>query len=127
MKKVSLSLVERVVSQLGMPDGSPEQGTGTSAKQEPSSFEEKKPRKKLYRNMEEKTIAGVCSGLAIHLDLDTALVKIVMLVAFLAGSFGFWIYVILWIAVPKAITPAQKCEMYGLPVTAGNMARFTTK
>ena len=124
---VSLSLVEKVVSQLGMPDGSSEPDSGASAGQAPAPPDEKKTRKKLYRNMEEKTIAGVCSGLAIYLDLDTALVKIVMLVAFLMGSFGFWIYVILWIAVPKAVTPAQKCEMYGLSVTAGNMARFSTK
>ena len=124
---VSLSLVEKVVSQLGMPDGSSEPDSGASAGQAPAPPDEKKTRKKLYRNMEEKTIAGVCSGLAIYLDLDTALVKTVMLVAFLMGSFGFWIYVILWIAVPKAVTPAQKCEMYGLSVTAGNMARFSTK
>ena len=36
----------------------------------------------------------------------------------------FWIYVICWIAIPKALTATQKCEMYGLPVTAENLARF---
>ena len=49
-----------------------------------------------------------------------------MLVALLAGSVGFWLYVILWIAVPKALTPAQKCELRGLAPTAGNLAKFTT-
>ena len=48
-----------------------------------------------------------------------------MLVALVAGSAGFWIYIICWIAIPKAVTASQKCEMYGLPVTAENLARFS--
>jgi hypothetical protein len=45
-----------------------------------------------------------------------------MLVALLAGTSGFWIYLVLWIAIPKAVTPAQQCEMRGIPATAENMA-----
>ena len=48
-----------------------------------------------------------------------------MLVALLAGTSGFWIYLVLWIAIPKALTQAQQCEMRGIPATAENMARFT--
>ena len=58
--------------------------------------------------------------------IDTALVRIIMLVALIMGSAGFWIYVILWIAVPQAITPAQKCELRGLAPTAENLSKFTT-
>lgn len=125
---VNLALVERVVSQLGMPDGSAEPDSGQgSTKANKAYSSETAPKKKLYRNMEDKTIAGICSGLAIYLDLDPAIVKIAMLVILLMASAGFWIYIILWFAVPKAETPAQKCEMYGLPVNAENMARFSTK
>ena len=131
---VNLSMVEKVVSQLGMPDGTPEPDSGNPSEPSDSTkasasgeSKDNKPKKKLYRNVDEKTIAGICSGLSIYLDVDTAIVKIVMLVALLAGSAGFWIYMILWFAVPKAVTPAQKCEMYGLPVNAENMARFSTK
>jgi phage shock protein PspC (stress-responsive transcriptional regulator) len=127
---VNLALVEKVVSQLGMPDGSAEPDAGnassSSCAKTSSASSEDKPKKKLYRDMEGKTIAGICSGLAIYLDLDPAIVKIVMLVVLLMASAGLWIYIILWFAVPKAETPAQKCEMYGLPVTAENMARFSS-
>ncbi|MBR6417026.1 MAG: PspC domain-containing protein [Bacteroidales bacterium] len=130
---VNLALVEKVVSQLGMPDGSTEPDTGSSSSSSSSSSsgsyapkDGDMPKKKLYRNVDDKTIAGICSGLAIYLDLDPAIVKIVMLVVLLMASAGFWIYIILWFAVPKAVTPAQKCEMYGLPVTAENMARFSS-
>jgi hypothetical protein len=48
-----------------------------------------------------------------------------MLVALLAGTSGFWIYLILWIAVPKAETAAQKCELRGMAPTAENLAKFS--
>ena len=114
---VDLELVERVISQLGMPDGS-----STTAKPD---FDPKAIRR-LYRDTDDVRIAGVCSGLALYFGIDTALMRIIMLVALIAGSAGFWIYLILWIAVPKATTPAQKCELRGLAPTASNMARFSS-
>jgi len=119
---VKLPLVERVTRQLGMPDGSTEQDTraGNSS----SATYEMPASKKLYRDYDNRRIAGVCSGLSVYLDIDVALTRVLMLVAFICGSVGFWIYLICWIAVPEALTPAQKCEMHGLPVTAENLARF---
>ncbi|MBR4808766.1 MAG: PspC domain-containing protein [Bacteroidales bacterium] len=114
---VDLDLVEKVISQLGMPDGS----STSAAPEEPA-----KAVRKLYRDTDDVRIAGICSGLALYFGIDTALVRIIMLVALIAGSVGFWLYVILWIAVPKAITPAQKCELRGLAPTASNMAKFST-
>ncbi len=122
---VKLDLVERVTRQLGMPDGSPEGpgGTAGSTDRGTSPFSSNYP-KRLYRDVENRRIAGVCAGISAYLDIDVVVTRILMLVAFLFGTVGFWIYVICWIAVPEAITPAQKCEMHGLPITAENMARF---
>lgn len=114
---VDAQLVEKVISQLGMPDGSPMPGMDA-----PSS-EEKVPRR-LYRDPDDRRIAGVCSGLAAYFSVDVVLIRVLMLVALVAGSAGFWIYVILWIAVPKALTSAQKCELRGLAPTAENLAKF---
>ena len=117
---VTLEMVEKVVSTLGMPDGSAETGYAYSG-----AFPEDKVPKKLYRDMEGKGVAGVCSGLAYYFDIDVTIIRIIMLVALVAGTSGFWIYLVLWIAIPKALTPAQQCEMRGIPATAENMARFT--
>ncbi len=116
---VSLPIVEKIIAQLGMPDGSAEtSGQGAD--------EGRKPMRKIYRDVDNKAIAGVCSGLALYFDVDVVLVRVAMLIALVAWSAGFWIYLILWIAVPKAVTPAQKCEMNGEPVTAGNMAKYSS-
>ena len=116
---VTLEVVEQVAGTLGMPDGSAENGSTYT------SDSGKMPRK-LYRDPDGKRIAGVCSGLALYLDVDVTLIRVFMLAALICGSAGFWIYVILWIAVPVAETPAQKCELRGLPATAENMSRFST-
>lgn len=48
-----------------------------------------------------KVIGGVCSGLAEFFGLDVALVRIAFVIAFLFASFGFWLYIILWIVLPE--------------------------
>ena len=118
---VKIDLVDRVTRQLGMPDGAPE---SPDAAPSPAGTDDAPVRKKVYRDDDNRRIAGVCSGLAIYLDIDVVLTRVLMLVALVAGLAGFWIYVICWIAIPKALTPTQKCEMYGLPVTAENLAKF---
>jgi phage shock protein PspC (stress-responsive transcriptional regulator) len=115
---VTKELVDKVAATLGMPDGAAESGA-YATQQDPLP----RPRK-LYRDPDEKVVAGVCSGLGHYLDIDLTVLRILFLVAFILGSAGFWIYVILWIAVPKADTPAKKCEMYQMPATAENMSRF---
>ncbi len=119
---VGIELVERVTRQLGMPDGAPEHPSGEAAPAGEGT--EEHVGKKIYRDEDNKRIAGVCAGLAVYLDIDVVLTRVLMLVALVAGSAGFWIYVICWIAIPKAETATQKCEMHGLPVTAENLARF---
>jgi len=116
---VTLEMAQKVASALGMPDGSAEGGFSSAGTTTEVPFS-----RRLYRDVDNKSVAGVCSGLAYHFDLDVTLIRILMLVALIFGSAGFWIYVILWIAVPKADTPAKKCEMRGIPPTAENMSAF---
>ena len=56
--------------------------------------------RKLSRNSMNKVIGGVCSGLADFFGLDVALVRIAFVIAFMFASFGFWLYIILWIGLP---------------------------
>ena len=57
--------------------------------------------RKLSRNSMNKVIGGVCSGLAEFFGLDVALVRIAFVIAFMFASFGFWLYIILWIVLPE--------------------------
>ena len=120
---VTIDMVDRVTGQLGMPDGTPENPAAAEATPDSDA----PVKKKIYRDYDNRRIAGVCAGLATYLDIDVVLARVLMLVAVLAGTAGFWAYVICWIAIPKAVTATQKCEMNGVPVTAENLAKFAAK
>ena len=47
-------------------------------------------------------IAGVCAGLAEFFGLDTSLVRIATLLLIFFGGLSLWVYIILWLIVPKA-------------------------
>ena len=129
-RTVNIDLVQKITEQLGMPDGvkEPEETAGDGASGSNDKADNTTPpKKKMYRDIDEKAIGGVCSGLAAYFDIDVVLVRLIAVAALIMGTAGFWIYIILMIVIPKAETPVQKCEMYGLPMTAENLARFSTK
>lgn len=47
-------------------------------------------------------IAGVCGGLAQFFGLDVSLVRIATLILILFGGLSLWVYLILWLIIPKA-------------------------
>ncbi|HUQ64833.1 MAG TPA: PspC domain-containing protein [Flavitalea sp.] len=61
-------------------------------------------RQRLYRNADDKIIAGVCSGLANYLGIDPVIMRIVFVV--FVGVL-FWVYILLWIIVPSKSVEAN--------------------
>ena len=56
--------------------------------------------KRLYR-VRGGIIAGVCGGLAEFFGLDASLIRIATLILILFGGLSLWVYIILWLIVPK--------------------------
>lgn len=57
--------------------------------------------KRLYR-VRDGILAGVCGGLAEFFGLDASLIRIATLILILFGGLSIWVYIILWLIVPKA-------------------------
>jgi phage shock protein PspC (stress-responsive transcriptional regulator) len=70
-------------------------------------------KKRMYRNPDDKIIGGVCSGLGAYLDTDPVLFRILFVLFTAFFGVGFFIYIVLWIALPDANTEAKKREMFG--------------
>jgi len=91
-------------------------------------------RKKLYRDTDNKLIAGVCSGLAKYFGVPVWIPRVLFLIPFLSLAFkwGHWggfsfpdflsfsfspgsflVYIILWLVLPEATTTSEKLEMKG--------------
>ena len=61
-------------------------------------FERKRGR--LYRDNSDKILGGVASGIANYLDIDPAVIRILMLLFVFTAGFGILLYIILWIVLP---------------------------
>ena len=57
--------------------------------------------KKLYRNTENKMLAGVCSGIADYFDIAPTLVRLGWVLFSLLGGSGLLAYIIAAIIIPE--------------------------
>ena len=57
--------------------------------------------KRLRRSRTDRSIAGVCGGLANHLGVDATILRIVTLCLMLFGGMSLWVYIIMWILIPE--------------------------
>ncbi|MFM2231099.1 MAG: hypothetical protein RL607_2357 [Bacteroidota bacterium] len=80
-------------------------------------------RRKLYRDEDRGVIGGVCTGLGHYFGIDSFWFKLVFLILAIGFGTGFLAYLILWIAMPKAVTTSEKLEMTGEPVTITNIEK----
>ncbi len=59
---------------------------------------------RLYRSVRDRKIAGVAGGIAEYLEIDSAIVRLIWLLAILFGGAGFLAYLIAWIVIPEEKT-----------------------
>ena len=101
--------------------GTPEQfddATGEGAQQQQQKDDAfdftPRPRKRLYRDPDNKVLSGVCSGLGAYFNVDPVIFRIIFALLAIGGfGSGVLVYFILWIATPSADTAAEKLEMRG--------------
>jgi phage shock protein PspC (stress-responsive transcriptional regulator) len=71
--------------------------------------------KKLYRDMDERVIAGVCAGIGHYVNIEAKWIRLIALLTVLLGGSGVLVYALLWIIMPKAKSRIEKMEMKGEP------------
>lgn len=71
--------------------------------------------KKLYRDMDDRVVAGVCAGIAHFVNADPKWIRLATLLISFVGGFGILVYALLWIIMPKAKSRVEKMEMKGEP------------
>lgn len=114
--------VDEVIGVMGQPeDYRLDDEEGQTA---PEPFYPYTKSKKLYRDKDRGTIAGVCTGLGHYFGIEAVWIKIFFLLLLIIGfGTGLLAYIILWIAMPKAVTTSEKLEMTGEPVTISNIEK----
>ncbi len=90
-----------------------------------STCDESQPRKRLYRNLNNKVLGGVLGGLATYLGWDANIMRLLYVV--LCCVTYVWpltlIYLIAWMVIPAANNPRRVLEMQGNPVTVDTIGQ----
>lgn len=112
--------VQSVITQMGRVQDFETEETTTETNQHHSEFGGDK---KLFRDTEEGVIAGVCAGLGHYFNIEARWIRVVAFLTVLIGGSGIFAYLIIWIAMPRASTRAQKMEMKGEATNLHNYKR----
>ncbi|MGG5208361.1 PspC domain-containing protein [Chryseobacterium sp. MIQD13] len=130
--------VEKVIAQIGTPEKIEEQEEAyfseKNSKKTAQSGAEYTDKKQLFRDPERQKIAGVCAGLAHYVGMDITAMRAIWVITFLimipaAGSAVviIFLYLILWIVLPKAQTATDFLKMKGKPMNFDNLKNESNK
>lgn len=108
---VTMADIEEVISIIGKPEDMGGESTETGTNNNSQYYGE--TRRRLYRDKDNATVGGVCAGLGAYFDIDPVWLRLIWAVSFFVFGMGLILYIILWIVIPEAKTPAQKIEMRG--------------
>ncbi|MDO4735503.1 MAG: PspC domain-containing protein, partial [Bacteroidia bacterium] len=118
---ITLAMVDEIISILGKPEDI-EDSTGDGNKTKSV------PKKRLFRDPQNKVVSGVCGGLAAYTGLDVVFVRIIFAIVMFLISVGvsktasvdipavgvlLLFYFALVAIIPKAVTVEQRCQMRG--------------
>ena len=96
MMVVTLAMVERAIARIGAPeDFETENNQGTTNNRSNMNSNV------LRRSRTDRSIAGVCGGLANYFGIDSTILRIVMLCLIIFGGMSLWVYIIMWLLIPE--------------------------
>ena len=95
MMVVTISMVERAIARIGSPED-----FGSVQSSNSNNYTRNNTRQ-LRRSRTNRSIAGVCGGLANYLDFDASLIRVIMLCLILFGGMSLWVYIIMWLLIPE--------------------------
>lgn len=90
---------------------------------EPQTEAPEKTNKILYRDTDNRVFGGVAAGIATYLGLPITLLRILFILPAFFYGVTILLYIILWIAMPKAVTAKQKLEMKGKTINVSNIEK----
>lgn len=121
---VLMSDVEVVKNVMGKPEDFGGESNTADNNRNNNAYQDtfqQKIKRKLFRDPDDKTIGGVCSGLAAYFDVDTVWIRLAMFLLIFFGGLSLWVYIILWMVIPQAKTTADRFAMRGEPANINNI------
>ncbi len=125
VEAISIEHIENIIGRIGNPDqlepeneASAANGNGAAETADTTESTGKKAVRRLYRDKEDRMIAGILSGLCKYFGgTDPLPWRILTIILFFASATTLSIiYLILWAIIPQAETAAERLQMRGQPI-----------
>lgn len=128
---VTIEDVQAIIQRIGTPeemDAEQEPASGTDSEEDapvtPPPFPPQQSDntattagdKKLYRDVNNKMLGGVLAGLGQYFGIDPLWLRILTVVLTFFYGMTIPVYIMLWILISPAVTPAQRLQMKGEPI-----------
>ncbi|MPM37826.1 hypothetical protein SDC9_84445 [bioreactor metagenome] len=132
---ITLIDAEEVIHRMGKPedlsDEEPSKQEGSSEHggyhHETYSQESGSPRRRLFRNPDDKVVGGVLGGIAAYLKVNVSALRLIVILLLIFGVGTLIpVYIVCWIVIPEATTAAEKLSMRGEEVNMENIGKTVT-
>ena len=122
---VSIGDVEHVIGVMGQPEDYASEEAGAGAGAGATGGDPTRSSRRLFRDPDDNWVGGVLSGLGAYIKMDALWVRIIFLVLLIPMSFGTlaFVYILMWILVPRADSAADRLQMRGEAVNVDNIKR----
>ena len=100
MMVITLGVVRSVMNQIGDPELFGKAYRPMNDQNGHTYFPGERPRK-FHRPLYPRSIAGVCSGIALYFNIDVTLVRVIFIVGFFLGFSTLLLYIILWAVIEE--------------------------
>lgn len=122
---VLMADVDAVIEAMGRPEefaeGNSENYANTS--EDNTAYSSEPIKKRMFRDPDNKAVAGICAGIAAYFDVDVVWIRLAMFLLIFFGGVSLWVYIILWIVIPEAKTTADKLAMRGEKIDINNISK----
>lgn len=121
---ISLTEIDEVIAIMGQPEDYKIDEGNSSTNNSYSGNQTYRRSKRLYRDKDNAILGGVASGFGHYFNIDPLWIRLAIVLIVIAGvGSPIFIYILLWIIVPEAITTSQKLEMRGEPINISNIEK----
>lgn len=105
---IEKDLIEEIITIIGHPENFQDQTDSTQFQYDVYNLP-----KKLFRDPDDAILGGVASGLSHYFSIHRVIVRLLFVAFTIYTQIGLFVYIILWILVPKARTYVEKIAMKG--------------
>jgi len=123
---ISLKELDEVIAVMGQPEDYviDEEIFEDTPPYEQTRTRTRSSNKQLFRDVDNKFIAGVSSGLGHYFNIDVIWIRLIWVALVLLGwGAPILIYILLWVLVPEALSTSDKLKMTREPINISNIEK----